>query len=60
MLTVDFVLDGQEFTAINGDPQPGASMFATRALWERVGMFDDRYFLLFEASDWCARAHGRC
>jgi len=35
---------------------PGCALFATRALWERVGLFDDRYFLLLEDSDWCARA----
>lgn len=35
---------------------PGAALFAHRTVWERVGLFDERYFLLFEDSDWSARA----
>jgi hypothetical protein len=34
----------------------GCCLLAHRELWERVGLFDDRYFLMFEDADWCARA----
>lgn len=34
----------------------GCCLLAHRQLWERVGTFDDRYFLIFEDADWCARA----
>jgi GT2 family glycosyltransferase len=35
----------------------GCCVFAHRALWQRVGLFDERYFLLFEDSDWSQRAN---
>ncbi|MCU1459942.1 MAG: glycosyltransferase [Acidimicrobiales bacterium] len=34
----------------------GCCVIAWRSTWERVGLFDERYFLIFEDSDWCARA----
>ena len=34
----------------------GCCLLAARATWQRVGYFDDRYFLIFEDSDWSARA----
>lgn len=35
----------------------GCCLFAHRALWQRVGLFDERYFLIFEDSDWSERAN---
>lgn len=34
----------------------GCALFASREGFERVGLFDERYFLLFEDLDWCMRA----
>lgn len=34
----------------------GASLFASRAVVDRVGDFDDRFFLNYEETDWCFRA----
>jgi GT2 family glycosyltransferase len=34
----------------------GCCIAARREVWERVGLFDPAYFLIFEDSDWCARA----
>ncbi len=38
----------------------GVSIFALREVWEKVGLFDPRYFLFWEEADWCRRAvrHG--
>ena len=33
----------------------GASMYAPRAYVEQVGLFDERYFLYYEETDWCFR-----
>ena len=38
------------------DPKKQAPAHTHWQLWERVGLFDDRYFLIFEDADWCARA----
>ena len=35
----------------------GCALFAHRSVWERVGLFDERYFLIFEDADWSARAN---
>lgn len=45
----------------SGAPLPtgllsGCCIMASRATWERVGLFDDSYFLNFEDSDWSMRA----
>ncbi len=37
----------------------GASMLASRAFLETVGLLQDDYFLYFEELDWAARARGR-
>jgi len=37
----------------------GASMLASRAFLEQVGLMQDGYFLYFEELDWAARARGR-
>lgn len=34
----------------------GAALFAHRRHFEAIGFFDDRFFLNFEETDWCARA----
>ena len=34
----------------------GCSVTACRTVWESVGLFDERYFLNFEDSDWSVRA----
>jgi hypothetical protein len=37
----------------------GASMFASRAFLEQVGLMDESYFLYWEEIDWAARARGK-
>jgi hypothetical protein len=34
----------------------GAALFAGTALFEAVGLFDERFFLTYEETDWCYRA----
>jgi GT2 family glycosyltransferase len=34
----------------------GCCLVTTAAVWRRVGLFDETYFLIFEDSDWSARA----
>lgn len=46
---------------LNSDPTPmdfisGASMLASRAFLERVGLMEESYFLYFEELDWAMRA----
>lgn len=36
----------------------GCCIAARRETWERVGLFDPKYFLIFEDSDWSMRAVG--
>ena len=35
----------------------GCCVTATAETWQRIGSFDERYFLNFEDSDWSVRAH---
>ncbi len=35
---------------------PGAAMFVNKKVFEKIGMFDERYFLYFEDADFCVRA----
>ena len=35
---------------------PGAAMFIGKKVFEKIGMFDERYFLYFEDADFCVRA----
>ena len=35
---------------------PGAALFAHRDHFDRIGFFDDRFFLNFDDTDWCFRA----
>lgn len=46
------------------DPQPfhvdfitGCGMLVRRSVLERVGLFDERFFMYYEDSDYCLRAH---
>ncbi len=34
----------------------GAALFAPARVFERVGLFDERFFLTYEETDWCYRA----
>jgi GT2 family glycosyltransferase len=34
----------------------GAALFAPAGLFRRIGLFDERFFLTFEETDWCYRA----
>lgn len=34
----------------------GSALFTHRSLFERVGLFDERYFLYYDEADWCFRA----
>ena len=36
----------------------GASMMIRRAVFESIGLFDERFFLYYEETDFCLRAHG--
>ena len=38
---------------------PGASMLATRAFLQQIGLMSESYFLYFEEVDWAERAKGR-
>ena len=59
-------LTDEELAAVDGasDDDPlrqtdvlaGCCVTATVATWRRVGLFDERYFLTFEDSDWSMRA----
>ncbi|HEY1879940.1 MAG TPA: glycosyltransferase family 2 protein [Caulobacteraceae bacterium] len=42
------------------DAPSGCSFYVTRACFERIGMMDDRYFLLFEDLEWGLRAKACC
>lgn len=35
---------------------PGAAMFVSKKIFEKIGMFDEKYFLYFEDADFCVRA----
>jgi GT2 family glycosyltransferase len=49
--------DGPEYDhAGSTDWITGCALFATRLAFERIGLFDDRYFLLFEDVDWSLKA----
>ena len=49
--------DGPTYTTVNDTEWiTGCALFVTRAGFEQVGLFDERFFLLFEDSDWSLRA----
>ena len=41
---------------IQSDFVHGAALFAPSAVFTRVGLFDERFFLTYEETDWCYRA----
>ncbi len=47
--------DGLRFTTLLA----GCCITATRKVWQRAGLFDERYFLYFEDSEWSVRAGER-
>lgn len=52
---VDHIDEGQ-FNKTEETPFPtGACMLVSRSVIEKTGMFDDRYFLYYEDSDWTMR-----
>jgi N-acetylglucosaminyl-diphospho-decaprenol L-rhamnosyltransferase len=52
---IDFEPDPRDVDARLDSPS-GASMYVTRACVERIGLMDERYFLLFEDLEWGMRA----
>lgn len=49
-------LDGGDAALRPSEVLSGCCIVARRETWERVGLFDPRYFLIFEDSDWSMRA----
>lgn len=49
--------DAAEY-ALSGETEwlTGCALLAPRQVWQRVGLFEPRYFLLFEDADWSLRA----
>jgi GT2 family glycosyltransferase len=52
--------EGQPFAKLGSEPREsdfivGCGMLIRRDVWEKNGLFDDRYFLYFEESDLCFR-----
>ena len=43
-------------SVVDVDAVTGAAMLVTRATIDRVGLFDERYFMYFEDVDYCVRA----
>lgn len=55
--TVDYYLmnDFDHNATVAVDWVMGSFMFVRRELAEKIGFFDDRYFMYFEDCDWCRR-----
>lgn len=53
---VDQLDQGQYDTEEETDYASGAAMFVKRKIFEKIGLFDERYFLYYEDSDFCFRA----
>lgn len=49
-------LDTQAIQAYATQLLTGCCIFAARSVWEKVGLFDDRFFLNFEDTQWSLRA----
>lgn len=52
---VDKVDKGQYNSGGEMETIPGTAMFIRREVFEKVGFFDEKYFLYFEESDFCRR-----
>lgn len=53
---VDQVDHGQFNRRLSIDLATGAAMFASRQVFDRIGLFDEKYFLYLEDMDFCTRA----
>lgn len=53
---VDDVDEGQYDIAEETDYITGAALFVKNGVFEKVGLFDEKYFLYYEDSDFCFRA----
>lgn len=53
---VDEVDRGQYENEVEVDFVTGAAMFVKREVFEKIGYFDEKYFLYYEDSDFCFRA----
>jgi len=49
--------DGDFATEGETDYACGCAFFASAERWREVGLLDDTFFLTFEETDWCYRAH---
>jgi len=49
-------LAGDDRSLRSSECLSGCCIVARRETWERVGLFDPAFFLIFEDSDWCLRA----
>lgn len=47
---------GQYDETVDTDFVTGAAIFANREVFEKIGLFDERYFLYYEDTDLCIRA----
>jgi len=43
-------------TVIETDFVLGAALFAPTKIWRKVGLFEEKYYLNYEETDWCYRA----
>lgn len=62
--TTHSIACGHSAASVTAEPPkidfvPGASMLATRAFLQQVGLMSESYFLYFEEVDWAERAKGR-
>ena len=53
---VDEIDHGQYSKSHKIDLATGAAMFVARSVFEKIGLFDDKYFLYLEDMDFCVRA----
>ncbi|MDO8619195.1 MAG: glycosyltransferase family 2 protein [Candidatus Daviesbacteria bacterium] len=53
---VDELDQGQYNTAAETDFVTGAAIMISKKVLEKIGLFDERYFLYYEDSDYCVRA----
>jgi hypothetical protein len=64
-LTCSHYLQGEDETTLNNqacyevDGIIGAAFFARSSIFLKIGLLDERYFLVHEESDWCFRARAQ-